>query len=190
MCFVLKDLLLFVGVRLGALINPALGERGYGSVAHVDWNLSADLLSYLFADVTLEQSWSMADQQLFFTPGFLPREWRLTSLKSQAEVATPQQFFLRPALEEEKFPGDRRIELSAELRARVQAQEQAGQLVFTGEELGGVLTATRKKEEREDHPRRRESDLAIPVWRVGSDNAQARNNKALLGSLGNWREAR
>src|SRR6266852_4541475 len=52
--------LMFVGVRLGALINPALGERGYSSVAHVDWSLSADLLSYLFTDVTLTQPWSAA----------------------------------------------------------------------------------------------------------------------------------
>ncbi|HEV8716481.1 MAG TPA: outer membrane lipoprotein-sorting protein [Candidatus Binatia bacterium] len=125
--------LIFIGVRLGALINPALGERGYSSVAHVDWHLSADLLSYLLTDTNLAQSWTAADQALFFTPGFLPREWRLASLKSQAEVATPQEFFLRPGLEEEKFPSERRIELSAELRARVRAQERAGRLVFTGE---------------------------------------------------------
>lgn len=127
--------LIFISVRLGALMNPALGERGYSSVAHIDWNLGADLLSYLFADLTLPQSWSAMDQALFFTPGFMPREWRLTSMKSQAEVATPQEFFLRPALEEDKFPGARRIELSPELRARVQAQEQAGRLVFVGEDL-------------------------------------------------------
>ena len=151
--------LIFVGVRLGALINPALGERGYGSVAHVDWSLSADLLSYMFMDATMEQPWSVADQALFFTPGFLPREWRLTSLKSQAEVPTPQEFFLRPALEEEKFPEDRRIELSAELRARVQAQEQAGRLVFTGEKIGGSLTTALKKEEHDDPTSRREETL-------------------------------
>ena len=182
--------LIFVSVRLGAQINPALGERGYGSVAHVDWNLSADLLSYLFTDVTMAQPWTTADQALFFTPGFLPREWRLTSLKSQAEVPTPQEFFLRPALEEEKFPQVRHIEISAELRARVQAQEQVGRLVFTGEELGGLLTAVLKKEGREDQPRRRESDLATPVWQVGSDNVQASHSNTLLGLLGNQREAR
>ena len=154
--------LLFVSVRLGALINPELGERGYGSVAHVDWNLGADLLSYLFTDVTMEQPWTVGDQALFFTPGFLPREWRLTSLKSQAEVPTPQEFFLRPALEEEKFPGARRIELSAELRARVQAQEQAGRLVFTGEEIGGLLTTALKKEKHDD-PRGVENQNPQPL---------------------------
>jgi len=44
--------LIFVSVRLGALINSALGERGYSSVAHIDWDLNADLLSYMFADLT------------------------------------------------------------------------------------------------------------------------------------------
>jgi hypothetical protein len=140
--------LIFIGVRLGALLNPALGERGYSSVSHIDWNPSADLLSYMFTDLTLPQLWSTMDQALFFTPGFLPREWRLTSLKTQAEVPTPQEFFLRPALEEDKFPGERRIELSPELRARVQAQEQAGRLVFTGEEIGNTTTIARGNEGR------------------------------------------
>jgi hypothetical protein len=135
--------LIFVSVRLGDLINPALGDRGYSSVAHIDWHLSADLLSYLFTDANVVQPWSATDQKLFFTPGFLPREWRLTSLKSQAEVPTPREFFLRPALEEGKFPQERRIELSAELRTRVQAQEQAGRLVFIGEEIGSVPTIER-----------------------------------------------
>ena len=181
--------LIFVSVRLGALINPALGERGYGSVAHVDWNLGADLLSYLFTDVTMEQSWTAADQALFFTPGFLPREWRLTSLKSQAEVPTPQEFFLRPALEEEKFPGDRRIELSAELRARVQAQEQAGRLVFTGEEIGGLLTTALKTEEHGDRTTHGESKPSTSMWQVGSDHAPASHSNDILSALGNRREA-
>jgi hypothetical protein len=148
----------FIGVRLGALLNPALGERGYGSVAHVDWSLSADLLSYLFTDANLTQPWTAADQALFFTPGFLPREWRLASLKSQAEVPTPREFFLRPALEEEKFPGERHLELSAELRARVQAQEQAGRLVFTGEGIdtspttAGLDTTTTPGVKNGNHP--------------------------------------
>lgn len=176
--------LMFVGVRLGALINPALGEHGYSSIAHIDWNLSADLLSYLFTDANLAQPWSAADQALFFTPGFLPREWRLASLKSQAEVATPQEFFLRPALEEEKFPGERRIELSAELRARVQAQEQAGRLVFPGEEIEGSPTTARRDEGHEAHAGREEREPAIPAQEVRSDQPQAGRRSDLLGSLG------
>lgn len=182
--------LMFVGVRLGAQLNPALGERGYSSVAHVDWSLSADLLSYMFMDANVEQPWSVADQELFFTPGFLPREWRLTSLKSQAEVPSPQEFFLRPALEEEKFPEARRIEISAELRARVQAQEQAGRLVFTGEKIEGALTTALRKEGPEDHAGRRERDPSTPAWQVRFDHTPASNSNDLLGSLGNQRETK
>jgi hypothetical protein len=182
--------LMFVGVRLGTLLDPALGERGYGSVAHVDWSLGADLLSYLFADVTLAQPWSVRDQVLFFTPGFLPREWRLTNLKSQAEVATPQEFFLRPALEEEKFPGERRIEIPAEIRARIQAQDQAGRLVFTGEESGGSITATTalRQEGDTDQAERGEREPSTLVWHVRSDHRQASISPDLPGTVGNQRE--
>jgi hypothetical protein len=179
--------LIFISVRLGAQLNPALGERGYGSVAHVDWNLSADLLSYLFTDITLTQPWSATDQALFFTPGFMPREWRLASLKSQAEVPTPQQFFLRPALEEEKFPETRHVELSVELHARVQAQEQAGRLVFTGEESGGVLTTALNKEEHKEYTGRREQEsLAFPL-QIRPDHTQSGSSNDLLISLGSKR---
>jgi hypothetical protein len=185
--------LMFVEVRLGALINPALRERGYSSVAHVDWSLSADLLSYMFMDANVEQPWSVADQALFFTPGFLPREWRLTSLKSQAEVPTPQEFFLRPALEEEKFPEARHIELSAELRTRIQAQEQAGRLVFTGEKIEGMLTTALRKEGPEDHAGRREGDPSTPAWQIRQvrfDHTPTSTSNDLLGSLGNQRETK
>jgi len=52
------------------------------------------------------------------------------SVKSQAGVTHPDQFFLRPALEEGKFPGERPMRLSAEMAARIQAQEAARRLVF------------------------------------------------------------
>jgi hypothetical protein len=39
-------------------------------------------------------------------------------------------FFLRPALEEGKFPDERPMRLSADMAARIQAQEVAGRLVF------------------------------------------------------------
>lgn len=116
---------------MGKQLNPALGERGYGVLMQLEWDIPADLLSYLIHDAHRLQPWSEADRQIFFTPEFMPRSWRVLNLKSQAEVLTPDEFFLRPSLEEDKFPGQRKIKLSPELRTRLQAQEEAGQLVFT-----------------------------------------------------------
>ena len=59
------------------------------------------------------------------------RQWSLdTSVKTQAQVPFPELFFLRPALEEERFPEERPLRISPEVIARVQAQEAAGRLVF------------------------------------------------------------
>ena len=169
--------LIFISVRLGGLFNPELGERGYSSVSQVDWNLSADVLSYMFTDATLTQPWSEADQARFFMPGFMPREWRLTSLKTQANVPTPQEFFLRPALEEDKFPGARRIELSADLRARVQAQEHAGRLVFVGE-TGSVPPPTAPIE-TQALPGREAVDTANPAQDMRPEQTHVNNSSQL-----------
>jgi hypothetical protein len=48
-------------------------------------------------------------------------------------VNSPEEFFLRPALLEDRFPGERKIDLPSDLRARIDAQEKAGQLVFSEE---------------------------------------------------------
>lgn len=122
--------LIYIGVRLGAQMNPALAERGYGVLINVEWDPTEDLLSYVISDANLIHRWSAADQEVFFTPEFLTRAWTVMALKSQAEVATPEQFFLRPAVAVEKFPEERRIELSPELTTRIHAQEHAGRLVF------------------------------------------------------------
>jgi Protein of unknown function (DUF1329) len=176
--------LMFIGVRLGAQLNPALGERGYGSISHVDWSPGSDLLSYMFMDTNVTQPWSVADQELFFSPGFLPREWRLTSLKSQAEVPTPWEFFLRPALEEGKFPEIRRLDLSEELRARVQAQEQAGRLVFTGESVEGAQAIAPRHVKSEGHAGRgAQAPVAREQQQVRSDHAQAGDGHQLLGAV-------
>ena len=126
--------LMYVAVRMAALMNPALKERGYGVLLHVDWDISVDLLSYLLTDAHQVHPWSTADQTIFFTPEFMMRAWMLLPLKSQAEVAKPEEFFLRPQLAEDKFPQERNIVVSAELRARLHAQEEAGRLVFTTDE--------------------------------------------------------
>ena len=101
-------------------------------------------------------------------------------------MATPQEFFLRPALEEEKFPGERRIELSAELRARVQAQERAGRLVFTGEEIGGLPTTVLRDEGHENHAGSKEREPSTLARAVRSDHTQAGRRSDPLGPLGEW----
>ncbi|MGE0824001.1 MAG: hypothetical protein AB7G75_25505 [Candidatus Binatia bacterium] len=51
-------------------------------------------------------------------------------MKSQSEVLTPEEYFLRPILDLEKSLATRTISLSLELNAKIQAQEEAGQLVI------------------------------------------------------------
>jgi len=103
-------------------------------------------------------------------------------MKSQAEVATPHEFFLRPALEEDKFPGERPIELSAELRTRVQAQEQAGRLVFIGESRDSVPSSM-PTETKAASPAIEHVDSSSPAQEVQSDQIQVSVNSHLLGSL-------
>jgi hypothetical protein len=43
---------------------------------------------------------------------------------------SPDEFYLRPPLEEGKFPDARPISLSPGLRALIEAQEREGKLVF------------------------------------------------------------
>jgi hypothetical protein len=88
-------------------------------------------MSYMMRDNHQLRDWRSEERELFFSPDFMRRQWFLdTSVKSQAAVSEPDLFFLRPALEADKFPELRSIQLSTEIAARVQAQEEAGQLVF------------------------------------------------------------
>ena len=113
-------------LRMAALMNPALKERGYGVLLHVDWDISVDLLSYLLTDAHQVHPWSTADQTIFFTPEFMTRAWMLLPLKSQAEVAKPEEVSSRaPSLRRISSPQYLNIVVSAELRARLQAQEEA-----------------------------------------------------------------
>ena len=45
-------------------------------------------------------------------------------------IDAPEDFFLRPHLYPDKFPGERNPVLPAAVQARYDAQEAAGQLVF------------------------------------------------------------
>ena len=58
------------------------------------------------------------------------REWFLAPPKGLMSLDAADEFYLRPPLEEEKFPTERRIELPADLRALIAAQEREGKLVF------------------------------------------------------------
>ena len=119
-----------VEVRMTKLMNPALKERGYGPFLIVDWDVPLDLMTYIVRDGHRLMEWSAEDRITFFSPDFMRRQWFLTSVKSQLGVNTPEEFFLRPALELEKFPAERHIQLSAQLEERIRAQEAAGHLVF------------------------------------------------------------
>ena len=121
----------YIEVRLAELFNAALGERGYGSLFTVYWDIADDLMSYFVNDSHRVTAWKPQEVALFFSPDFMRRQWYLdTSIKTQAQVPSPELFFLRPALEEEKFPEARPLQIPPEIVARVQAQEAAGQLVF------------------------------------------------------------
>ena len=121
----------YIEVRLAELFNPDLGERGYGSLFILHWDIADDLMSYFVNDSHRVTIWKPQEIDLFFSPDFMRRQWYLdSSVKTQAQVPSPELFFLRPALEEGKFPEERPLQLPPEIVARVQAQEAAGRLVF------------------------------------------------------------
>jgi len=130
-----------IEVRLTAVFNSALGERGYGPLFILYWDIATDLMSYMVRDNHRVKQWSAKEQETFFSPDFMRRQWYLdTAVKSQAEVAQPEQFFLRPALEASRFPGERPLQIPAAVITRVQAQEAAGRLVFAVEKTPPVMS--------------------------------------------------
>ena len=119
-----------IEVRLTKLMNPALKERGYGPFLILGWDVSLDLMTYIIRDGHRTMEWSSIDRETFFNPDFMRRQWFLTPVKSQFGVNTPEEFFLRPMLDADKFPSERRIQVDAALAARINAQDAAGRLVF------------------------------------------------------------
>ncbi len=124
--------LLLVEERVAKLMNPQLQERGYHNLISLWWDPQRDFHSYGVHDNQHLRQWSEKDKEVFFSPDFMRRGWFPVALKTQAAVRTPEEFFLRPHLYREKFPQERKIVLSAELEARIQAQNAAGHIVFTG----------------------------------------------------------
>lgn len=119
-----------VEVRVAKLENPALHERGYAALISHYYDLSLDLMSYSIHDAHLVKEWSAQDREVMFGPDFMRRGWLMHPLKTQAEVASPAEFFLRPLLYPDKFPQARKVVLAPEVDARYRAQEAAGHLVF------------------------------------------------------------
>ena len=140
-----------VEVRLSEMFNPSLKDRGYGPLFILYWDIASDLMSYNIRDNHRVKQWSAKETEAFFNPDFMRRQWYLdSSVKSQAGVAYPDLFFLRPPLEEGKFPNLRPIQLPAEVAARVEAQEKAGRLVFEVKSVAGE-TATVKPPQVPQH---------------------------------------
>jgi hypothetical protein len=121
--------LIFVNARVGTQANPALGDHGYAVLFDLWWDIPIDLLSTSIHGI-LSRSWTEADRKIFFSPGFMRREWFLEPPKSLMSLNSPDEFHLRPPLESGKFPLERKIELSPELTVRIENQEREGRLVF------------------------------------------------------------
>lgn len=122
--------LAMVAERLERHEYPEDGRLGYTGLIFLFWRTDLDLLTVGVHDFHQKMDWRAEQRQIYFSPEFLRREWFLSPYKTQANVATPEQFYLRPFLYADKFPAQRRIVLSPLVAARIAAQEEAGHLVF------------------------------------------------------------
>ncbi len=122
--------LALVGERLERHEYPEDGRLGYTGLIFLFWRIDVDLLTAAVHDYHKKIDWNAAQRQIYFTPEFLRREWFLSPYKTQANVADPEQFYLRPSLYTDKFPEQRHIVLSPRTAARIAAQEAAGRVVF------------------------------------------------------------
>lgn len=119
-----------IEVRLAKQQNKALPEgQGYTGLLSVYFHVQLDLVSYSLHDAHRVQEWT-EDDLMIFTPDFMRRGWLKYPQKTQSMVDFPDQFYLRPALLEERFPEERSVSVSPAVAARIAAQEKAGHLVF------------------------------------------------------------
>jgi len=125
--------LIFIETRLAKLLNPAMGDKGYGILFNYYWDVTLDYMRYSVHDSHEVKEWSKKDQEVFFNPAVLPRKWHFAPSKSQAEVTSAKQFFLRPTLDRDKFPQERKIVLRPEIEERIRSQEASGYLLFDEE---------------------------------------------------------
>ena len=119
-----------IEVRNAYQAKPELGDRGYTSLFTLYYDTELDMMSYSVHDAMWTKKWSEQDRATMFDPDFMRRSWLKYPLKSQALVYTPEKFFLRPMLDESKFPQHRTIKLSPDVQRRYEQQEAAGRLVF------------------------------------------------------------
>ncbi len=122
-----------VEVRLTKLVRTELGERGYSPFIQIYWDTASDIITYNIRDGVRLMQWTSDDILTYFTPDFMRRQWYLLPLRSFLGVDRPEDFYMRPSLESGKFPEHRNGELPAALVERIQAQNAAGKLVFTGQ---------------------------------------------------------
>lgn len=119
-----------VQVRFARHENRSLPEgRGYASIITVYYDVNEDLISYSLHDAHLIYEWSEEEKALF-TPDFMRRRWLKYPQQSQSLVDEPEQFYLRPHLLEGYFPEERTIKITADVAARIAAQESQGRLIF------------------------------------------------------------
>ena len=119
-----------IETRVAERVNLDLPEgQGYANKLDVWYDPELDLISYGLHDAYMMHEWS-AEEQVFFTPDFMRRSWLTYPQKSQALVDAPEQFYLRPHLLADRFPSERPIQLSADVTARIEAQNAAGHLMF------------------------------------------------------------
>jgi hypothetical protein len=122
-----------VEVRLTKMVRKELGERGYSPFIQIYWDVATDIITYNIRDGVRLMHWSPEDALTFFSPDFMRRQWHIVPVRSYMGVDRPEEFYLRPRLEQGKFPDHRSIQLSAALAERIHAQDAAGQLVFAGQ---------------------------------------------------------
>jgi hypothetical protein len=122
-----------IEVRLTKRVRSELAERGYSPFIQVYWDTVSDIITYNIRDGIRLMQWTPDDILTYFTPDFMRRQWYLVPLRSFLGVDRPEDFYLRPSLEPGKFPEQRNSELPAALVERIQAQNAAGRLVFTGQ---------------------------------------------------------
>lgn len=120
-------------MRLTKLVRTELGERGYSPFIQIYWDTASDIITYNIRDGVRLMQWTSDDILTYFTPDFMRRQWYLLPLRSFLGVDRPEDFYMRPSLESGKFPEHRNGELPAALVERIQAQNAAGKLVFTGQ---------------------------------------------------------